>query len=178
MSMANSSAPRAMDVPPFGKIWRGSDTWDGKDVLVSWHSRPVELLIERVGDEPAPAAEQAAGYSVLKSNEKEVAEAVLEGIYKYYIGLRKQFQEYGESLRGMPVVMESEQLKGLMKLNGIHVSNLAREGMAYVGLSFSCTWDDEHGLGVMMHGKRVVSVGEADVAFDEQYAEGDGGKRL
>ena len=37
--------------------------------------------------------------------------------------------------------------------------------MAYVGWEFGCTWDDEHGLGVMTHGNPIVNVGAADIAF-------------
>jgi hypothetical protein len=78
----------------------------------------------------------------------------------------------------MPVVKESRQLKKLMELGGVHVLNLARDGKAYVGFSFACSWDDEHGLGVLTHGERIVLVGEADVSFDEQYALADGGKKI
>jgi hypothetical protein len=43
----------------------------------------------------------------------------------------------------------------------------------YVGFEFGCTWDDEHGLGVLMHGERVVDVGGAETAFLLWIAERD-----
>lgn len=36
-----------------------------------------------------------------------------------------------------------------------------------VGFSFHCTWDDEHGCGVLTHDGNVVAVGESDTVFDE-----------
>ena len=42
-----------------------------------------------------------------------------------------------------------------------------------MGFKFGCTWDDEHGLGVMTHRGHVVEVGGADTAFLEWIAEAD-----
>lgn len=41
----------------------------------------------------------------------------------------------------------------------------AADGLAYIGLQLGCDWDDEHGLGIVLHGTRVVEIGEADIAF-------------
>ena len=45
--------------------------------------------------------------------------------------------------------------------------------MPYLGLDFSCTWDDGHALGVMMQGPRVVEIGNAEVAFNRGVADQD-----
>lgn len=45
--------------------------------------------------------------------------------------------------------------------------------MAYVGYEFRCTWDEEHGMGVMTHKNRVVAIGGADVSILEWIAESD-----
>lgn len=34
-----------------------------------------------------------------------------------------------------------------------------------MGFELDCNWDEEHGLGVLMHKNRVVKVGQADVSF-------------
>jgi len=39
-----------------------------------------------------------------------------------------------------------------------------KDGIPYVGFEFGCTWDEEHGLGVLMHGTRTVEIG--DTAMD------------
>ena len=48
--------------------------------------------------------------------------------------------------------------------------------MPYVGYEFGCEWEDEHGLGVLMHGTRVVDVGFADTAILLWIAEADAEK--
>jgi hypothetical protein len=55
---------------------------------------------------------------------------------------------------------------------------VAKAGHAYVGLELGCTWDEEHGAGVLLHKGRVVEVGQADTSFDDHAAVKDGGTRL
>jgi hypothetical protein len=40
----------------------------------------------------------------------------------------------------------------------------------YLGFGFGCTWDKEHGLGLMMHGASVVQLGGADTALLDYIA--------
>lgn len=40
-----------------------------------------------------------------------------------------------------------------------------KDGYAYVGYEFGCTWDEEHGLGFMTYKDRIVDFGGADSAF-------------
>lgn len=37
-----------------------------------------------------------------------------------------------------------------------------------MGLSGDCTWDDEHGIGVLLEDGRVIDTGHADVAFGKR----------
>jgi hypothetical protein len=48
-----------------------------------------------------------------------------------------------------------------------------RDARAYLGFSFHVAWEPEHGLGVMVHGRRIVDVGGADTSFLEWIAERD-----
>lgn len=41
----------------------------------------------------------------------------------------------------------------------VHIHPREKSRVGYVGLQFGCTWDVEHGLGVMMHNDRVVDLG-------------------
>jgi hypothetical protein len=58
----------------------------------------------------------------------------------------------------------------LIGLSNVHILSVARDG---IGLQFGCTWDEEHGLGVMTHRDRVVQVGGADTSFLTWIAEED-----
>jgi hypothetical protein len=37
--------------------------------------------------------------------------------------------------------------------------------LGYLGLAFNATWSDDHGVGVILHGTRVVTVESADVVW-------------
>ncbi|WP_341365881.1 hypothetical protein [Yoonia sp. BS5-3] len=45
------------------------------------------------------------------------------------------------------------------------VHDLVKDEQPYLGVGFTCKWDREHGLGVLMHGALCVEVGGADTAF-------------
>ncbi len=64
-------------------------------------------------------------------------------------------------------------LTDLVRISTLHVHPVSRDGIPYVGIEFSCPWDEEHGLGVLLHGTRVVDVGGADTAFLLWIAERD-----
>jgi hypothetical protein len=51
--------------------------------------------------------------------------------------------------------------------------NVSKDGFAYVGYEFGCTWDDEHGLGFMTHKDRIIDFGGADTSFLTWVASGD-----
>lgn len=60
-------------------------------------------------------------------------------------------------------------------LHNVHVLQLQKDGIPYVGYEFGCTWDEGHGLGVLMYGTRVVEVGDAQTSFTRWIAGQDGG---
>jgi hypothetical protein len=59
---------------------------------------------------------------------------------------------------------------GLYSIN-IHVADGG--DLPYIGYELGCTWEEEHGLGVMMHGTRLVAIGHADTALHLWVAQQD-----
>ena len=57
-------------------------------------------------------------------------------------------------------------------------ANIAKDGIAYVGLEFGCEWDSEHGMGVMLHRDRILELSQADSSFNGHLARKDGGEYL
>lgn len=60
-----------------------------------------------------------------------------------------------------------------LELAAVLIHQVEKDEVAYVGYQFRCAWDKEHGVGVMMHGERVVAVGGADTAIVSDAAELD-----
>jgi hypothetical protein len=187
-------SPMELRLPPFGKLTFAMYVWQGEAVLRSWAgfqthvgtdgSRPskgkVALMItppRGAGEVPAPAKEQVAAFEYVKEHEEELSKAVLGAVFDEYPKLRRKYREFGDE-ELMPEIERPEELKKLIQLGALHVLNVSRGGRAYVGFDLECNWDDEHGLGVMTHGERVVAIGIADASFDEQVALSDGGREL
>ncbi len=64
-----------------------------------------------------------------------------------------------------------------VELTSVHFHDVPGGAAPYIGYSFDDPEDDEHGFGVMMHGTRVVKVGQADTAILEWIAERDAKER-
>ena len=82
-----------------------------------------------------------------------------------YPSLQKIY-EYSEKEKAdfMPDLNTIDGFSDLVSPNSIYV--LENEGKEpNIGFFFSCSWDSEHGLGIMTYKGNVVAIGGADTAF-------------
>ena len=109
---------------------------------------------------------QVSAFQFLRDNEAALAAAVLESIFLEYPKLPERDDvDPQAAAEAMPAIDRAEQLKPLIGLSGVHVLNVAKDEMAYIGFELGCTWDEDHGLGVVTHRNRVLEVGPADISF-------------
>jgi hypothetical protein len=170
--------PCTVKMPPFPALTAGLDEWTGKDVLDSWSGFRageedkisdglVELEVPRSDENDVkpgpPAAEYAAAYGHFKERLTEVQGAVLKGIFEMYAPLLLKWRTtYPE----LPELRRVEELRDHVRLLHLQFHPWAMNACAYIGMSFRCSWDEEHGLGVILHKSRVVDVGTRNTAFD------------
>jgi hypothetical protein len=64
-----------------------------------------------------------------------------------------------------PTTTDIWVLRKYLGLSAIHLMENEKEGFAYAGYQFRCTWDQEHGLGIMTHMDRIIEISEADSSF-------------
>jgi hypothetical protein len=115
--------------------------------------------------------------SWFEANEPEVSEAVKGAIFDWCSPDNVQRgRDFGFG-HTFPVIEHPDDLKRLCGLHTIYIHQLEGGGIPYIGYELGCEWDDEHGLGVLLHGGRAVSVGFADTAFLLWMAEADWKKR-
>ena len=128
-----------------------------------------------LGRDKSPLTDQErASAQWLLDHEAEVASAVLEGLLAEYPRLQQVYgYEGAERDEYMPEVSSTKDFRQLIGLHNVHVLSLWKEDLPYMGYEFGCIWDDEHGLGVLMHGTRVVKVGDAQTAFTLWMAKRD-----
>ncbi|MBP6699541.1 MAG: hypothetical protein KA175_18115 [Flavobacteriales bacterium] len=131
---------------------------------------------DMVVESPSIGPEHLAAYEHLLSQQEQVQSSILARLLNWYSELRpKVFREVEAIGWSMPEVYQTGDFRKLIGLSSIHLMNAQRDGLAYVGYEFGCSWDEEHGLGLMLHGNRVVDLGHADSSFLTWVAEEDGG---
>ena len=163
-----TSNPNNLDLPPFPAMrWDDCEWWDGEIDLVFGSNAaltvtPYDPSISRM---PSEAQKHALTFQL--EHGQDVFAAVLTALQPYYTEMRPRYQSFlgADAKALMPAIQSKEDLKKLIDLRHVHIHPWIKDGVGYVGLQFGCTWDREHGFGVMMHRDRVVSVGSADVSF-------------
>jgi hypothetical protein len=173
----------------------GDHFWEGKAVLPSWTGFQKRLgpYASVSGAEPSsgevqlsvsspdahipasPSEAQVKGFRHVRDNSDEMRDLVLKAILDVYPKWRESYKEFlGEELEErMPALHDPSDLKTLIGLSTVHVLSVERDGLAYVGFEFGCEWEEEHGLGVMSHGNRIIDVGSAEEAFSASIANKD-----
>ena len=139
----------------------------------------VEVRLMAADDKSTPPSpEQAAAYEYLVGQAPAVREALLAAVFEWYqeeyLSWREENDyDEAEAARNLPELSEPVGLAGLISLSNIKVFRTAKDGLSYTGYEFACSWEEEHGLGAMMHGSRVVEIGGADTAVLEWIAARD-----
>ena len=129
-------------------------------------SGSVVFIVENDNKQQAtPTPEQVKAYHYLIDNQERVRDAMLEALLVEYERMKGTYgYEKEEEEKFMPRIYSSLDFKKLIELYGINIHYVQKDGIAYVGYNFRCTWDNEHDLGIMTHRERVVEIGGADTA--------------
>jgi hypothetical protein len=99
-------------------------------------------------------------------NESSIFGALIESLVKAYPSLQEFYAYNGEKKTElMPDLKSSDDLRELLGLYIVYVHDLQKDGKPYAGFLFGCNWEQEHGLGILMHGTRTVEIGWAETAF-------------
>jgi hypothetical protein len=98
--------------------------------------------------------------------ESDISKSLLVHLVKEYPRLQSQYGYEGQERKLlMPNIHSQTDLRKLIGLHTVHIHQIAKNGVPYAGYEFGCSWDEEHGLGILMHGMRPVKIGGADTAF-------------
>jgi hypothetical protein len=153
----------------------GEGHWEGHMLFPSWSSlikRPDNKVRVHVMhkeyplvDGP-PSAQHLQTFEWLTRNGAVMMQAVLGAILAEYPGLQARYN-YGaeEAAAIMPTLREAKDLMPLIELLALYAYEVIDGDGPHIGFLFGCTWDEEHSLGIMMHGYRLLLIGEADCAF-------------
>lgn len=126
----------------------------------------VEVIFAPEGRDTSPLSEnEEALVQWFCDHEPDVSEAVKAAIFRTYADwLDSGSASDGDEAEFMPALRTVDDLKSLIGLYSINLHHIDSDGIPYIGFEFGCTWDQEHGLGVLMHGTRMVEIGGGDTA--------------
>lgn len=137
------------------------------------HAR-ITLGGDMVSDDPGVQPFHINAYNYLMEFQEQVQEQILLALMNEYSSLREMYgYDADVAAKLMPDISDPRQFKKLIGLSAVHLLNVSRDDIAYVGYEFGCTWDDEHGLGVMTHKDRIIEIGDASTAFLTWIADKD-----
>ncbi|MDJ0847181.1 MAG: hypothetical protein QNK04_02255 [Myxococcota bacterium] len=139
----------------------------------------VDLVFAPEGRDEGPlTGAEIALVQWLLDHREGVVSAVLAALVASYPDLQAAEDLEDEERRElMPDLRSPEDLRELIRLESVNVHPLSVGDAPYIGFEFDCRWDEEHGLGVLMHGERVVEIGGADTAIYLWIAEQDAERR-
>lgn len=95
----------------------------------------------------------------------EIRPRVSQALYDYYVNWYPQLERYNNPIL-MPAPGDPQLVDDRARITTIYLN---KDGS--VGLSGQCTWEDEHGLGVLIKDGKVIDCGYADVADNECFDE-------
>jgi hypothetical protein len=150
------------------EFWRGFQSCQGPYASFSSEEPSdgtVRINVSPSNNETAPPSlEQIRSFQHFLDNQMTISESVLKAIFAEY----PAFQDFfGEDDLLMPRIHQPEDLKKLIGLSTIHVLSIPKDGFTGIGFEFGCSWDQEHGLGVLAHKGNVLVVGAAELSFHE-----------
>lgn len=129
--------------------------------------KQTKLVFAPEGRETDPMNETETSLALwFLENEGGVVDAMLDAVIEEYPAIQEEY-DYSDEEKAeyMPDIRSKKDLRKLIELQTVYIHPIQKDGIPYIGFSFECTWDEEHGLGVLMHGTRKVRIGGADTAM-------------
>lgn len=121
---------------------------------------------DMVVNNPSIKIAHVNAYDYLTTYSEQVQNSILTRLLTEYKDLQTEYGYDGDEAKEfMPDVNNIEQFKKIIGLSQIHIMEVSKDNIAYVGYEFGCSWDDEHGIGFMTHKDRIIDFGGADKSF-------------
>lgn len=128
----------------------------------------------RVGEDPGARSPitpaQRSAFRAIVREARPIQVRLLDAIAAAYPAAIAAFEPARADL---PASVDRRTLADLVDLQSVQIHDVEKDGFAYTGYVFACDWEPEHGLGVLLHGARVVEIGGADAAMLTWIAERD-----
>lgn len=140
------------------------------------------FILDQAGRGPSQAQERA--FVHFMENQNAICAAVAAALFQYYqdeyqalrqtCSLFRNFDAILPPLQRVDGLKKLIQFGGLSLLEGMGLSPVIKKpaivakanNCSLIGFPFGCAWDEEHGLGVLVHRDKIVEVGGNDVTWN------------
>ncbi|WP_432774818.1 DUF2004 domain-containing protein [Brevibacillus gelatini] len=137
-----------------------------KDTAVLFFGKETEITLMIDGEADGKFdEEQYEAYQALMKRWEQLHESFLDPIFKYYQQKRHDLGYDIAQNENYPLVEKADQILEMITLEGIIVPYGDIEEGRDIGILFTCTWDQENGLGVRLLNEVVVEVGYQDIVM-------------
>ena len=101
------------------------------------------------------------------SNQKQVLDSIVTTLFSSYPSLKDTYiEECGEEMAEFfPEIKSSNEIKKVIGIVTIFIHQVSKDNTPFIGVEIGCNWDEEHGLGLLLHGNKIVEAGGADTAI-------------
>ena len=141
------------------------------DRLQQQQERDAELarqglfrVVFQAAENEGPTAAQRKAFEHFLENESAICRNVIDAVFRFYCWISQDDPDWLE-FNDCPEIDSPDELEGLLEFEGLFVQSNDVQGMSLLGFSFSCQWEEEHGLAVATHGDTVIEVGEGETAW-------------
>jgi hypothetical protein len=100
-------------------------------------------------------------------HQSQVIESTTSTLFSNYASIRDSYiEECGEEMAGyFPEVKEVSDIKNVVGIVSVNIHQVTKDNIPYIGLEMGCNWEEEHGIGFLLHGSKIVEAGDADTAI-------------
>jgi len=126
------------------------------------------VLIDDERDEGSVTEQELIPIKWVIKNEKNIHDSFINKLLEDYSNIREEVlgwaseDEANELLPPLDSIKEIKKLCGVVNINVYPHNKLSKP---LIGVELGCTWEEEHGAGVVLHGDRVLKRGVADTAI-------------
>jgi hypothetical protein len=129
-----------------------------------------------------PSASQERAFLDFLKQRDMVCNRVVDAIFDHYrchwgdwrASVEPGREEFYTDDLLIPELPSRDGLKSLIRLDALSVLDVPGKGPGLLGFCFDCTWDPEHGLGVLVRGGKIIEIGENDITWRDPESAGEG----
>jgi len=101
------------------------------------------------------------------AHQNQVIESITNMLFSNYASIKDScIEECGEEMAEyFPEVKDISDIKNIVGVVSVSIHQVSKDNIPYIGVEMGCNWEEEHGIGFLLHGNKIVEAGGADTAI-------------